>query len=98
MDYYITAEKICRQEYEKQFNLDLSLPYGHPKNIFIYTSHEEHLEKIKEQIVFWRDFGYKYTELDGNTPSRELYFAIQWLCQLHMIRWLQRLQEAKSNK
>ena len=30
---YRIAECICRKEFEKAFNLNLDLPYGHPKNL-----------------------------------------------------------------
>ena len=29
---YRLAERRCRKEYEKKYDLDLNLPLGHPKN------------------------------------------------------------------
>ena len=69
--HYMMAEVICRKEYERKFNLDLNLPYGHPKNLITGETSKELKSRILEIIDFWNGLKEKYEEklLDKNMKS-----------------------------
>ena len=58
---YIIAEQICRRAYEKEFNLDLSLPIGHIKNAIVGTP-EEVIKRLTNEIKFWDELCSKFVK------------------------------------
>ena len=52
-NYSIMAERICRREYEKHFDTDLSKP---GKQIY-YNSKEEQFNFYKDVADFWNELG-----------------------------------------
>ena len=61
-DVNIMAERICRRLYEKAFNLDLDLPYGHPQNMFYYKNEDELRKHMMDEIHFWITLRDKYKD------------------------------------
>ena len=55
-NYSIMAERICRREYEKHFDTDLSKP---GKQIY-YNSKEEQFNFYKDVADFWNELGQKH--------------------------------------
>ena len=70
-DVNIMAERICRRLYEKAFNLDLDLPYGHQQNMFYYKSENEFKKHMMDEIEFWMTIRDKY-----KVKQEHLYIAI----------------------
>ena len=85
------AELICRREYEKTFNLDLDLHYGHHKNMIVGKSPKDLKLRLREVINFWNVLKEKYEEklLDKNMKSHpkmnmeNLLDAIFLFCDNH---------------
>ena len=84
---YRIAERICRKEYEKAFDLDLDLPFGHPKNKIGIRDGSE----LWKLVAFWIDLKQKYEDRD-QTP---LSIAMVFFCDLHaggIIKIMQNIQ------
>ena len=64
-DYFSVADKICKHEFEKAFNFDLSLPVGHPKNrinvnnlqniLFFWVQFKEKIIKSKKRNILHKE-------------------------------------------
>ena len=67
----VIAENICRRLYEKAFNLNLDLPYGHPHNMIQYKDEEELKKYLMDEIEFWMSLRDKY-----KVKQEHLYIAI----------------------
>ena len=73
---YFTAERICRREYERKFNVDCNLPIGHPK-IFMRASKNN----LIELMDFWESVKERYFE-KCNTPLSDI---IALFCDVHCV-------------
>ena len=67
----VIAELICRRLYEKAFNINLDLPYGHPHNMIQYKDEEELKKYVMDEIEFWMSLRDKY-----KVKQEHLYIAI----------------------
>ena len=93
--HYIMAENICRREYEKTFNFDLSLPQGHQQNVIFGTA-EEMKTNTMSILNFWDELSNKHLSLltiDDIFKAHPLKQAIYFLCQNHKSVWLEKLIE-----
>ena len=79
---YRLAERICRKEYEKKYDLDLNLPLGHPKNKVSIT-------QLWDIVSFWVSLNGKYQNR-GETP---LTNAIMYFCDIHASGMMKIMQE-----
>ena len=95
--YYVTAEKICRREYEKRFGFDLSLPIGHPKNAIKGTS-DAVKNQLRDICVFWNELGRKYAPENKVVEmlvknSHPLQTAVYMMCENHKLCCLKLLYD-----
>ena len=100
--HYITAERICRREFEKRFDLDLTLPIGHPKNI-LFGTNEQLIEALTEQMKFWKELSSRYVKSSSNnleellnTKTHPLKEAVFFICEVQIGGCLKRIIELKS--
>ena len=63
---YRIAECICRTEFERAFNFNLDLPFGHPKNLICHAN----TEKLWNIVSFWTSLKDKYEEGKCGEPLK----------------------------
>ena len=95
--YYVTAEKICRREYEKRFGFDLSFPIGHPKNAIKGTSADVNIQ-LYDICKFWDELGRKYAPENKVVEmlvkkSHPLQIAVYMMCENHKLCCLKLLYD-----
>ena len=61
-DHYELADAICRKEYEKRFNTDLSKPTG---RLFRISNKDDQIKLYSEMAKFWHELGEKYVNKNG---------------------------------
>ena len=76
-DHYELADAICRKEYEKRFNTDLSKPTG---RLFRISNKDDQIKLYSEMAKFWHELGEKYVNKNGLNKIQPLEMAILAIC------------------
>ena len=92
--HYKQADAICRKEYEKRFNTDLSKPTG---RLFPISNKDNQIKLYKDMAMFWSELGQKQLNNTNLIKLQPLNMAIFSICSNAELKFLKLIEQINDD-